>query len=382
MVLTESIIRHGSTHLNGYSFPEKIREVSSTGPPPLTPPPASRHTYQLGSINGNVVYLFANGSSVLSIPFVLMFNALGLHAANADGTLNGVDELLMMRTEAALLMALLACVIFRAGLILLDPVTSIVLALGFAFGTQMFSVATRTLWSHTWFIFLGGLVVYQLVLAESKGQKVSGAALATALSLMYFVPPTGIIPIACISVYVMLWQRRSLLSFAITGALWLAVFMTYWWRTFGTILPGYYRSNVDLSSLTMGLEANLISPSRGLLRLRADDDFYRLPGRAVLGTDSNTGGGKDFNRNHCAATGCRIRLSLLVGRALLRCASDDRFDSFFCAACDCRIGCRKKRPGGFQRNAGSGWDASVDPVDCDKCEGRDVAAHTILERRS
>jgi hypothetical protein len=107
--------------------------------------------------------------------------------------------------------------------------------------------------------------VYQLVLAESKGQKVSGAALATALSLMYFVRPTGIIPIACISVYVMLWQRRSLLSFAITGALWLAVFMTYWWRTFGTILPGYYRSNVDLSSLTMGLEANLISPSRGLL---------------------------------------------------------------------------------------------------------------------
>jgi hypothetical protein len=265
MILSESILNHGSTHLNGYRFPGKIPELVRFSAPPLTPPPGSPHTYQLGRINGNVVYVFSNGSSVLSIPFVFVANTLGLHAANKDGVYNPGGELLMMRAESALLMALLACVIFLTGLLMLDPGTSFVVALGFAFGTQMFSLATRTLWSHTWFIFLGGFVVYQLVLAESKGQKISGAAVGTFLFLMYFVRPTGIIPIACITAYMLLCQRQRFLSFAITGAFWLAALMTYWWHTFGTILPGYYRSRADLTSFTQGLEVNLIGPSRGLL---------------------------------------------------------------------------------------------------------------------
>ena len=71
MVLSESILRHHpGGHLDAYLFPGTIAEMSTSTPPTIDPP--NPQTYELGRVNGHVVYLFPNGSSVLSIPFVAL----------------------------------------------------------------------------------------------------------------------------------------------------------------------------------------------------------------------------------------------------------------------------------------------------------------------
>ncbi len=64
---------------------------------------------------------------------------------------------------AALLMASLVIIFFRTALLLLDWRWSAAIAIGAGFGTQMWSTASRGMWSHTWEMTLSGLVIYLLL---------------------------------------------------------------------------------------------------------------------------------------------------------------------------------------------------------------------------
>ena len=106
MLLSESIIRNHSVYMNGYQFPEPIREAERCVPP--SPPLQSGFlTYQLDRVGGNVVYCYPNGTSILSIPLVGLMNALGVHCYSQDGRYLPLGEGFMQRVLAALLMACL-----------------------------------------------------------------------------------------------------------------------------------------------------------------------------------------------------------------------------------------------------------------------------------
>jgi hypothetical protein len=72
MLLSESILYHRWRHLNSFRFPGPIDERANSTPPTIDP--QNPATYQLAKVNGNIVYCFPNGSSVLSIPLVAMSN--------------------------------------------------------------------------------------------------------------------------------------------------------------------------------------------------------------------------------------------------------------------------------------------------------------------
>jgi len=262
MVLSESILDSHTTHLNEYQFPEPIAQLRTSAPPIYDP--RNPHSYQLGNVNGNVVYCYPNGSSILSVPFVALMNALAISAVTPDRKYNKSGELIIQKTLAALLMALLACIVYRTGLLLLGAAPSALVALGFSFGTQVWSTGTRALWSHTWFIFLGGLVVYHLLSVEVEHRTVRPVLLASIVSWMYFVRPTGAITIACVSVYVLVYHRSRFVAFTVTTASWLAGFVVYSWITFDELIPGYYRSRFGSHDFWIGLYGNLVGPSRGL----------------------------------------------------------------------------------------------------------------------
>ncbi|HYL59809.1 MAG TPA: hypothetical protein VEU51_13140 [Candidatus Acidoferrales bacterium] len=264
MLVSESIIHRHSTYLNAYRFPAPIREsVPCVSPAP--PVPRDFVTYQLDRVNGNVVYCYPNGSSILSIPFVAVMNLLGVYPYAPDGVYNHAGEAVIQRMLAALLMAGYSFLVFRMALIVLSVTPATVIALGTAFGTQVWSTASRAMWAHTWFIFLGGLIAYSLLKRETGSKGFGPIMLATLLSWMFFVRPTGAIPIVCVSVYLFLYYRHEFIRYAVAGGAWFAGFVAYSRLTYGRSIPEYYLdSQLNPRGLATSLQGILISPSRGL----------------------------------------------------------------------------------------------------------------------
>jgi hypothetical protein len=264
MVLSDSILRHHSVYLNAYRFPEPILQNALCG----APTEQISHTnnqYQLDRLGGNVVYCYPHGSSILSIPFVAAVGLAGIRPAFPNGKYDYAGEAKIQRLLAAILMAAFSCIIFRTSLLFLDTTTSLIVTGGAAFGTQVWSTASRTLWSHTWLIFLAAWVVYLLLRHEHAKAKLHPVILATLLSWMYFVRPTAAGPIACVTIYLLICHRDEFLPYAAAGASWFAAFVTYSWFTFGRLIPQYYLNfNNDWSEVSTALAGTLISPSRGL----------------------------------------------------------------------------------------------------------------------
>ena len=280
LALSESILHDHSSHLNNYQFPEKIPSLErpvplAAGPGPgfsaglhsqlfwYSHDPSYERSYQLGNLNGNIVYLYPNGSSILSLPFVAFMNATGTRVF-VDHAYSHSNEIVIQKMIAALLMALLTCLVFRMSLLMLPTAPSATIAVGLAFGTQVWSTGTRALWPQTWLIFLGGIAVYQILSVELGRSAQRPMLLATILSWMYFVRPTGAIPIACVTVYLLICYRSDFITFAITGTLWFWGFVEYSWLTFGQLIPGYYRNRFDLSHFPSALYGSLFAASRGL----------------------------------------------------------------------------------------------------------------------
>ena len=259
MLVSESLLYHRSFSLEHYALPRN--------PPMPQPDYVSNGTeYHLELIGDRIFYYFPPGSSVLSLPFVALMNALGISAANPDGTYNPAGEIAIQHRLAALLMAALSVVLFLTARRLLPPATSMLVAVGAAFGTQMWSTASRGLWNDTWAILLLGLVILILVARETGGASIRPMLLATLLAWAYFVRPTNSISVAAVTVFVFLRHRREFMLYALTGVCWFAALVAYSWHHFGQALPNYFAAGrLRFETFTTAFLGNLISPSRGLL---------------------------------------------------------------------------------------------------------------------
>src|SRR5438876_970106 len=127
----------------------------------------------------------------------------------------------------------LTLILFLTARLILPPGWSVLVALGGALGTQVYSTASRALWSETWGIFLLGLVVLLLVAYETGRHRFHPVLLASLLSWSYFVRPTFVLAILAITFYVLIFHRRFFLSYALTGAAWFSGFIYYSWSHFG-----------------------------------------------------------------------------------------------------------------------------------------------------
>lgn len=258
MLVSESLLHHGSFALDHYVIPglDPAGQIA----------PGFGGIYQLAWIDGRLYYYFPPGSSVLSVPYVAVMNAFGISAANADGTYNPRGERRIQASLAALLMAALACLIFFISRLLLPLGWSMLIAFSCALGTQIWSTASRALWSDTWGILLLGFVVWILLAQESGKHRIRPMLLASLLAWSYFVRPTNSLPIMAVTVYIFIFHRSLFIRYAATGIAWLAGFIAYSWYHFDELLPSYYQANrLNFDSFWIALAANLISPSRGLL---------------------------------------------------------------------------------------------------------------------
>jgi hypothetical protein len=258
LLVSESLLHRGRVDLTGYIIPG----VDPSQPPP----PKGNGAYQLEQVGGRTYYYFPVGTSVLSTPFTAIANAIGLSCVRDDGTYDAKTENRLQLALAALLMAVLTCLIFLTARLRLPLKHSLLVAVGCAFGTQMASTASRALWSDTWGILLLGFVAYMLLSGEQGSGRIRPVLLATLLSWAYIVRPTNSIPILGCTIYIFLYYRPLLARYALTGGIWAILFATYSFRHFGQLLPNYYLAErLTFSSFGGALVGNLVSPSRGIL---------------------------------------------------------------------------------------------------------------------
>lgn len=259
LVASESLLHHRTFQLDNYAIPQNP-------PKHWVDYESNGELYTIELTNNHLYYFFPPGGVVLAVPFVAVFDVFGISAVNPDGTYNPENEETIEHTIAALLMAALAAVFFYTSRLALPRAWSIVIAIGGVFGTQIFSTASRVLWTDTWGTLLLGLALLMILRRAVGGKKLSGIVLATLLAWAYFVRPTYSVHIAAITIFVFLFQREYFIRYALTGAAWLLLFLGYSWHNFHHLLPSYYRaSRLYFGVFWTSLAANTLSPGRGLL---------------------------------------------------------------------------------------------------------------------
>lgn len=222
--------------------------------------------YQVETVGGHVYYWYPPGGPVLATPFVWVLARLGLSAVGHGGSYDSGGDRIVQAVLAALFMAVLAVVFLKTARLILPARWSWIVALAGALGTQIWSTASRVLWSDTFLVLILGAVVWLLVLHETNRRHLSAPLLATLLAWGYFARPTASLAIVAVTLYVALYHRALVGAYLATGAVWIAVFVTYSWLTFGTLLPTYYRIRTfSLGTLGSGVLGILVSPSRGQL---------------------------------------------------------------------------------------------------------------------
>jgi hypothetical protein len=266
MLLSEALLYHRSFMLDRFAIPRLPPTVQSCcfRKRPFT---YVGHIYQVQLVDDHLYYYFPPGSSVLSVPFVALMNALGVSASQADGAFSLEGETAIEARLAATLMAGLAVLLYvTARLLLRSRGLAVLIALGGVLGTQVWSTASRALWSETWGLVLVGIVIVMLVRHDRGGSPLRPFVLASLLAWTYFVRPTNAIAILAVTGYVLLVRRDLFPRYALAGGAWLGGFVVFSWYHFHDWLPHYYLYQ-KFSEDTFGeaLAGHLISPSRGLL---------------------------------------------------------------------------------------------------------------------
>jgi hypothetical protein len=134
----------------------------------------------------------------------------------------------------------------------------------FAFGTQVWSTASRTMWMHgpSLLCLTAALLLALRVARTDRGQ----LALGTVLAVAYFVRPTNAVVFVIFAVWLATRGRSGLLRYAwgaaLVGVSFLALDQVVYGRP---VQPYFSASRVGISGTTVeALLGNLVSPARGL----------------------------------------------------------------------------------------------------------------------
>jgi hypothetical protein len=217
-----------------------------------------------------VLYLYPWGSSILSIPEVAVFRLAGISTLNDFGKYHQSSEVLIQSLLAAALMAVAVWIFYKIARVLLPLEPALLIAAGGGLGSQIWSTASRGLWSHTWMVVLISATLWMLIGKELGEGRVYPLLMATLMGWAYFVRPTASLSIIAISLLVVAtWRVQEIAIYHTAGVAWLAALLSFNHWEFGYVglEPPIYRYNLtfELNDFPARLLGILVSPSRGLL---------------------------------------------------------------------------------------------------------------------
>jgi hypothetical protein len=230
--------------------------------------------YHLAPRGEHVFYGYPLGSSVLSLPFVWNYvHNRGITMLDASGVPSYDAEGQIQQRIASWVAALTAVVFFAIARCFCGSWLAALVALGFAFGSPLWSTLSRALWSHTWAVLWVAVAVGLLVAsrrAESKTWKrdlAFGLALGTSLFWAAFCRQHTAISAIAIGAYLLLHNRRLLMFTMLGGGAWSAVLVAVSLACFGSVLPPsvYAMGAIDGKNVLDRFTWLMISPARGVL---------------------------------------------------------------------------------------------------------------------
>ena len=208
LLTTENLIRHGDLDLARYRLDQ--------GP---------GSNYRLEHVGARTVYFFPVAGPILSVPYLALDRLLARPVVNPEGAYAVKAEEAAEARLASLLMAAFTVIVFLTARLALPAGPSVLVALVVAFGTQVYSTASRTLWSDSWALVLTGGAVYLLLRSAVRGDDRRLVWLATLESWAYFVRPTSSLALVATGIFLLSVDRRGSWKFFVTVGLWLAAFV-------------------------------------------------------------------------------------------------------------------------------------------------------------
>ena len=242
----------------------------------LTVPPEllERAKYQLQEIDGRVYHLYPVAPSLLNVPFLAVCEWLGTALYDENGRFDLGEERGVLKISAAVVTAGTVALLFLVARLFVGRGWALALALLFAFGTGLFSTASRPYWSHAWALFFLALGLYCLLAPSDSRRFLRDAAGASALSWAFFCRPTLAVSVLVLTIFAVADRRRRLLPLALVGGAWAALYVAFSLYHFGQPLPPYFDTPQAPSGhlrldglLRLNPEAalaTLFSPARGL----------------------------------------------------------------------------------------------------------------------
>jgi hypothetical protein len=220
------------------------------------------YPWNIKIINGRLLYVYPWGSPLLSLPVVAIFNAARFRVA-PHHKYNSDNELRMQAIIAAGLCAITIWIIYQTAGYLLPLRWSLMIALGAAFGTSIWSSASRTLWPQTWAVLLITIGIWILLSGNTRP-----FLLGTVLAWACLVRPQVIPDVAAITGYVLArYERPFFWRYVAAGVLWtIPVCAMMWFYTGGFFSALYHPGMLDFpDQFWQRLYGVLFSPSRGLM---------------------------------------------------------------------------------------------------------------------
>ncbi len=219
--------------------------------------------FQIERRDGHAFYEVPLGTSLTALPTVAVASLLDgdeLDVRLASGNTQPWDGI-----SAALIAAATVAVMFAVARRLSTRLwVAYATAFVFAFGTQAWGIASRTMWMQTPSILCLALaLLYALRIAESPRWSF---ALGAVLALGYFVRPTNAVLFVVFAIWMLVVHRAMLARFAVGAAVVVSAFAVANVVLYGQLLQPYFRaSRLDITSTAIqALLGNLVSPSRGI----------------------------------------------------------------------------------------------------------------------
>jgi hypothetical protein len=205
------------------------------------------------------------GPSLIAVPFVAGADLAGWppDTAARDSRLQVIEASAVTATTAALVF-LLAEVGLGALAARRRRLSAVGVALVFAFGTAAWSTASRAMWQHGPSMLCLAIAAYFAL--RSRKEPRFAAWMGLPLGAAYFMRPTSSIPIAALSLWVLVCRRRQLVGYLVGLGAMLAAFVFVSENSFHMLLMPYYTDRLAGFQVPgVSLAGDLVSPARGLL---------------------------------------------------------------------------------------------------------------------
>jgi hypothetical protein len=220
--------------------------------------PAEKYPYWYHRVGGRLVSSYPVLPGLLNVPVFAAARAAGVD-------LEANRERLSLIT-ASVLCALSAFFLFEA-LVRIGsrPRDALALTLLYAFGTCVWSVASRAIWQHGPSVFLLTAALWLLL----RGDRASVAASGLFLALAVVNRPSNVLIAAPLFLFVLRRRRDALPAFVLLAGVPLVLHAAYTSVYLGSPLStGYWNAFPEVANFRgnpiVGLAGLLVSPSRGL----------------------------------------------------------------------------------------------------------------------